>query len=79
MISEKIEIYQNKWVLQGFLKNLYEIENFHFPKSFYKTHEMVEIILKSIDGIMSNKEEILLRNLSVKLFSDSKILKKMVI
>lgn len=62
-----------------FKKCLYEIENFHFPKSFYKTHEMVEIILKSIDGIMSNKEEILLRNLSVKLFSDSKILEKKVI
>lgn len=77
LILEKIEIYKNNGVLQGFLeKCIYEIENFHFPKSLYKTHEMLEIILKSIDGIMSNKEEILLRNLSVKLFSDSKILEK---
>ncbi len=77
LILEKIEIYKNNEVLQVFLeKCLYEIENFHFPKSLYKTHEMLEVILKSIDGIMSNKEEILLRNLSVKLFSDSKILEK---
>lgn len=69
------EKYKNNTVLQALLeKSIEEVDKLHLPKSIYKNHEMLEIILKAIDGIMSNEEEILLRNLSIKLFSDSKTL-----
>lgn len=69
--------YKNNAVLQRLLsKCLENVDNLHFPKSIYKSHENLEIILKGISGIMENKENILLRNLSIKLFSDSKTLEK---
>ena len=72
-----LQKYQNNEVLRGLLlKSIEKVDNLHIPKSIYKSHDNLEIILKGIDGIMSNKENILLRNLSIKLFSDSKTLEK---
>lgn len=69
--------YKNNEVLQAFLqKSIQLVNDSHMPKSLYKNHESLEIILKGINGIMENKDSILLRNLSIKLFADSKMLEK---
>ena len=76
-LEDLLAKYKNNEVLQALLKKSIEsVDNSHLPKSIYKHHESLEILLKGINGIMENKENILLRNLSIKLFSDSKILEK---
>lgn len=73
-LKEKEEIYKNNQVLQSFLNKC--IALLHENKSinkYFKDHNELEFILKAIDSIMSNKGKILLRNFSVRVFNNSKI------
>ena len=73
-LKAKEEDYKNNLVLQSFLNKC--ITLLHENKSvnkYFKDHNELEFILKAIDSIMNNKGKILLRNFSVRVFNNSKI------
>lgn len=73
-LKAKEEDYKNNLVLQSFLNKC--IALLHENKSvnkYFKDYNELEFILKAIDSIMNNKGEILLRNFSVRVFNNSKI------
>ncbi len=73
-LKAKEEEYKNNLVLQSFLNKC--ITLLHENKSvnkYFKDHNELEFILKAIDSIMNNKGKILLRNFSVRVFNNSKI------
>lgn len=74
LLKAKEEDYKNNFVLQSFLNKC--IALLHENKSvnkYFKDHNELEFILKAIDSIMNNKGKILLRNFSVRVFNNSKI------
>ena len=73
-LKAKEEDYKNNLVLQYFLNKCITLlhENKRVNK-YFKDHNELEFILKAIDSIMNNKAKILLRNFSVRVFNNSKI------
>ena len=73
-LKAKEEDYKNNLVLQSFLNKCITLlhENKNVNK-YFKDHNELEFILKAIDSIMNNKGKILLRNFSVRVFNNSKI------
>ena len=72
-LEDLLNKYKNNEVLRAYLSDIIgKLENYKVHKSSLEVFKKVQENVRCIDAIMSNKEDVLLRNLSVKALGDSK-------